>query len=118
MRGSAEIWATLCRCSGLIRLLTSALTAAQYRCISHVLKPQNFRRADSKSVPCGQLRQETMGQTWNQPCEVRGLDHPIKGSYFTYQLALHLGERLDPNVKRLRRKELMTARKVQLLIAK
>ena len=39
MPSSSEIQATLCLCGGLIRLLTSALTASLYRRISHVLKP-------------------------------------------------------------------------------
>ena len=39
MPSSSEIQATLCLCGGLIRLLTSALTASLYRRINHVLKP-------------------------------------------------------------------------------
>ncbi len=39
MPSSSEILATLCLCGGLIRLLTSALTASLYPRIGHVLKP-------------------------------------------------------------------------------
>jgi hypothetical protein len=43
MPSSSEIRATLCLFGGLIRLLTSALTASLYRRIGHVLKPPGLQ---------------------------------------------------------------------------
>ena len=43
MPSSSEIRATLCLFGGLIRLLTSALTASLYRRICHVLKPPGLQ---------------------------------------------------------------------------
>ena len=43
MQSSSTIRATLCRCGGLIRLLTSDLRASLYQRIAHILKPPGLR---------------------------------------------------------------------------